>query len=145
MAPPDPRGGGQGDDRTGRSAGSSEWKASARPRQVGRVDAGPEKVLRAPKATDRGVQLLPEFDQVIRTTVGECPVSLSPDVLRRIEFGYVRREVTGEFAEEDLALFLGRLGKLIGPLNDESPDALVGDSLGDWRSRLRLPIAMGRV
>lgn len=57
------------------------------------MDARPEEVPRTPKAADRRVQSLPEIGQIIRRTVGERLVSLSPDVLRRIEFGCVRREV----------------------------------------------------
>lgn len=68
-------------------------KVSVRPRQVRSVDAGPEEVPRAPQATDRGVQSQPEIGQVIGRTVGERLVSLGPDVLRRVEFGRVRREV----------------------------------------------------
>lgn len=86
--------GGRGDGRIGRwQSQASRRKPSARPRQIRSVDARPEEMLRAAKAADRGVQSLPEIGQIIRRTVGERLVSLGPDVLRRIEFGRVRREV----------------------------------------------------
>lgn len=69
------------------------WKASARPRQVGRVDAGPEECLGSPQSARRVRQPSAEFAEIVRDTIGELVVGPGPHVLGRIELRGVRREV----------------------------------------------------
>lgn len=68
-------------------------KSSTRPRQVGRVDTGPHQILRAAQAA-RGIgQSLTKLAKIIRGSVGEFVVGLSPDVLGGVEFWRVGGKV----------------------------------------------------
>ena len=68
-------------------------KTSTRPRQVGRPDAEPQQILRAAKAA-RGIdQSLTKLAEIIRGSVGEFVIGLSPDVLGWVEFQGIGREV----------------------------------------------------
>jgi putative transposase len=53
------------------------WKASARPRQVGRVDAGPEECLGSTQSARRVRQPSAEFAEVVRDTIGELVVHVN--------------------------------------------------------------------
>jgi len=76
------------------------------PWQVRGIDARPEQVLGAARPLEGGSQLAVELRHILRGAVGQPTVALTPDVLSRVEFRGVRREVLrlnpGVLAEERL-------------------------------------------
>jgi len=56
------------------------------------MDARPEKFLRVANPSDRGAKHCVQFLNVVKDTVGESPVHLSPYPLSRIEFGCIGRK-----------------------------------------------------
>src|SRR5262245_25698032 len=67
--------------------------STPRPWQIRPVDARHEKGLRSPKSSHRSVQLVPKIDEIVRDTVRQLAVGLSPNELRRVELRRVRGEV----------------------------------------------------
>jgi hypothetical protein len=65
------------------------------------VNAGTQEVLGTAKAADLGIEVMPEFAQVVRRAVGEGAIGLRPDILGRVEFGGVRRELVDVEARVD--------------------------------------------
>jgi len=63
------------------------------PREFRGIDARPEQVLGAARVLEGGAQLAVELRNILRGAVGQAAIALAPDVLSRIEFRGVRREV----------------------------------------------------
>ena len=74
------------------------------PWKVRGVDARPQQRLGTPRVLQGGAQLAIEVRHIARGAVGQAAIALAPDVLSRVEFRGVRREMlrldSGVLAEE---------------------------------------------
>lgn len=100
------------------------WKDSFRPWQVRSIDAAPEKFLRTSDSPDRPSEILVEGGHVFRPPIGERPIGLRPDKLRRVELGGVGGEAedleSRVVAEESLD-FLAAVNGAPVPQEDHRP------------------------